>query len=969
MRPPIEVGLPKGFRLGLTDHVGTGAVERRSDLLLERDDEAARIAAALEAARVGAGVLVLIEGPGGIGKTALLTAARRRAREVGMATLTARGSELELELALGVVRQLLEPVVAGAGQGARRELFSGAAALAAPIFAPQADLGRTEMSETRFAVLHGLYWLCANLAQAQPLLLAVDDAQWADVDSLRFLAYLANRLDGLPLAVVMTARPVEAPAARDVLERLASDPHTVVLEPQPLSAAAVSTLLQDGLGRQPETELVAACRAATGGTPFLVRELIRELRARGVAPVAASAAQIDRLGPRTIARAVLGRVRRLGPAAVALARATAVLGADATPRRVARLAGVEDAAAAAALDGLAAAGVIVDGRPIEFVHPIVRAALYGEIAAGERSGLHAQAARLLVNDAMADERVAAHVLATDPIEDPGAVELLLRTAREASARGAPSSATAYLERALAERPTGEMLVDVLHELGRAEAAQASTAFVSHLRRAIDVCEDPERRARIALDLGGALAHAGDMSAAVSTYEDALHALPDPDSRLAMRMEGELLPVALYHYPTPETVTARLSARAAQLDAGVLTDAALLAALGRWSAECRPPARRGVEAAELAAREPLEVGSWVPGGVGGALVAAGLFERAAAYLDGPTSYARSRGWRLSVAWGTTWQAAVALLAGDVPRAEADARLALEAMRDPAIEGGVHSAFVWACAVLIEALLAQGAAADAADVLADAGRLEDHPPTYWRSLLIGARGRLRLVQGDAEGALADALASAPQFGERVNPAVRPWRSDAALALRALGRAADGLEHALAELRDAREFAVPHAIGIALRAVAACSPADTAIPALRAAVGALEDSEAVLDRAGALVDLGAALRRAKHRAECQEPLRRGLELAHRCGAPALAGRARVELLATGARPRRVFLTGVDALTASERRVAELAAQGMTNRDIAQTVFVTQRTIETHLTSVFRKLNIGSRSELAAALAARDG
>jgi DNA-binding CsgD family transcriptional regulator len=139
---------------------------------------------------------------------------------------------------------------------------------------------------------------------------------------------------------------------------------------------------------------------------------------------------------------------------------------------------------------------------------------------------------------------------------------------------------------------------------------------------------------------------------------------------------------------------------------------------------------------------------------------------------------------------------------------------------------------------------------------------------------------------------------------------------------------------------------------------------IEKLRASVELLEQSPRRLELAHALVELGAALRRANRRADAREPLSRGMELAHRCGAVPLVARARAELQATGARPRRLVLTGVDALTAQEHRVAELAAEGLSNPEIAQALFVTRRTVETHLRHAYQKLGIGTRHELTQAL-----
>ncbi len=348
--------------------------------MLERDRELERIDDALLAAREGTGALLIIEGAAGIGKTALTLAAQRRAREMKIEVAAARGSELERELAFGVVRQLLEPHVAGADQSERSELFWGAAALAEPLFSPvPAPAGTSEADQT-LTVLHGLYWLCANLAQRSPLLLSVDDAHWSDLASLRFIAYLGARLEGMPVTLAVAARPAETAADAELLGRLTRDPLATAIAPQPLSVEGVAALIAAEGDREPEPAFADACLRATGGVPLLVRELSRELRDQGVEPTTASASLVEQIGPQTVAHYVVGRVRRLSPEAETIARVVAVLGADADVRRVIRLAGIDDEAGAlASLDGLALAGVLSYARPIEFTHPVVRAAIYGEI--------------------------------------------------------------------------------------------------------------------------------------------------------------------------------------------------------------------------------------------------------------------------------------------------------------------------------------------------------------------------------------------------------------------------------------------------------------------------------------------------------------------------------------------------------------------------------------------------------------
>jgi DNA-binding CsgD family transcriptional regulator len=317
-------------------------------------------------------------------------------------------------------------------------------------------------------------------------------------------------------------------------------------------------------------------------------------------------------------------------------------------------------------------------------------------------------------------------------------------------------------------------------------------------------------------------------------------------------------------------------------------------------------------------------------------------------------ARRTGSLLTIGWTSALRASVRMERGQVAAAVLDAQLALELMGDR----GVGSGRELVLANLLEVLLAAGEFGEAEHLVEQENAVLAGPPSFARPLVLGARGRVRLAQGHAEDALRDALASG-ELGPP-NPAARPWRSDAALALRALGRAEEGRGLAEQELHAARQFAVPHAVGIALRAVAACSAEHAALAAWREAVAVLEGCEARLELARALVDLGAGLRRSGRRKDCQDPLRRGLEIAHLGGIVPLAERARAELRAAGARPRREVLSGVEALTASERRVAEMAASGMTNRQIAQELFVTARTVEGHLTHVFDKLAITSRRDL---------
>ena len=199
-----------------------------SAALVEREAELDAVELLLEAARRGAGAALVVEGPAGIGKSSLLAAARE-AGTSDLRVVSARGGELERDFPFGVVRQLLEPVVVGAGAAERATLLEGAAGLAEPVLrAPDVEAD----AEPPFSALHGLYWLVANLAAARPLLVVVDDVQWADLASLRWLIYLARRLEGMPLGLLLATRPAEPGSGQVLMDELVTLPDVGVLYPK-----------------------------------------------------------------------------------------------------------------------------------------------------------------------------------------------------------------------------------------------------------------------------------------------------------------------------------------------------------------------------------------------------------------------------------------------------------------------------------------------------------------------------------------------------------------------------------------------------------------------------------------------------------------------------------------------------------------------------------------------------------------
>jgi DNA-binding CsgD family transcriptional regulator len=944
--------------------------------LLERSEELARIESALAAARSGRGRFVVVEGPAGIGKTALLAAARTAAADEGMRVLRSRGAELERDFAFGVVRQLFEPPLAGASELERADLLEAAAGVAAGLLglpgAPPADGPATSGVDPSFAVLHGLYWLCANLAAVGPLCLVVDDAHWADAASLRYLAFLLTRLEELDVALVLATRPREAGTDPELLAAVTTDPSADVIHLVPLTSAAVAQLLEAGLAWVPDPVFVDACLSSTRGTPFLMRVLVEALSEGGIAPTAEAARHVERIGARTVGRSIRLRLRRLPEHAGRLARALAVL-EQGDLLQAARLAELDEADASEAAELLTTAGILEPGRPLTFIHPIVRSGIYSELSGAERAQGHRRAARLLAGQPGSNELVANHLLVSEPAGDGWVVERLVEAACEAGKRGAPEAEAVFLRRALAEPPAPRDYYGLLLDLGMAEASAGLTGWPEHLQQAVDAASDTAAAAEAALVLAHALSGAQRHAEAVEVLDRAAAMLGAPRSELGLQLEAAAV-IAEFNDPatmppvSPRRVTLR--ERAADDPAA---PAELLAAAAFISVLANQPAEG---AAELATRA-LQAGDSAPrASVGRQWVSSLGWFSASAYtllwseryaqlrplLDASIAQARATGDSTRLAMGLAVRSWLALRRGDLGTAEADARTALAATELPA----PPMFRVLNGAVLVQALVEQGELDAAEQALApldfetESGSLISPPLRF-------ARGQLRVAQGRVAEGLEDILAVGALLTRSLvtSPGALPWRSEAALVELALGDHESAERRAEEELQLARAFGAPRALGVALRAAGVVAGGDRGASLLREAIDALERGDARLERARALADLGALLRRRNRRTEARELLREALDTAHRAGAKPLAEHAETELRATGARPRRVVLTGLDSLTASERRIAELASQGLTNREIAQTLFITARTVEGHLTGIFRKLMLDSRDELPAALA----
>ena len=855
--------------------------------LLERGNELEQLERVVEDVCAGRGRMVLVEGPPGIGKTRLLEIARARARERGMVVLSARASELDREFPFGVVRQLFEPLLASADPARREALLRGAAGAAAPLLGHgSADRQAAATgADPSLAHFHALYWLTANLAEQAPAALAIDDVHWADASSLRFLQFLLPRLDELPVLVALAARPPEPGVDRQPIDALATDPLALVLHPAPLSDRAVALLIAAELGESADSKFGNACRQATGGNPFLLRELLLELAAEGVAPSAAQVPLVRELAPPTVARAVLLRLARLGDDASGLARAVAVLGDGAPLRRACALAGLPEEAGDELAATLARADILAAARPLAFAHPILRAAVYADIGPGERTRAHRRAAALLAAEGIGDDAIAVHVLATEPAADPYVVATLRAAATRALARGAAPTAMACLRRALSEPPAVAERGPLVLDLASAELkAGEPGAAAGHFEEGMRVTTDPRSRARCVREQALALAAGDRHDEAFAVRERAVEGVVDFDPELALLVEADLIAMACLSRPRRDWARRRLERYRGRLTGATPGERLLLATQAHVDSFFgEEPAEAVADTAERA----LAGGKLLDDTGGGespafffaidALLLADRVEPARRALDRAVEEARRRGSAPSFAFASAWRCWLLAREGALADAEADARSCAELSLP---QGG----FVVAPLMLgyvLDVLIDRGELDDAERLLERSGmsaRAADQDLAF--DPVVHARARLRAARGDLAGARAD-LAGLVRRRARWN--TYPTLVPAVLFAPELGADDPGEARARADrmLREAHAWGTPRAIGMALRAAGLVEGGARGLELLDEAAAVLEPSPARLEYARALTDLGAALRRANRRAAARDPLRRALDLADACGA----------------------------------------------------------------------------------------
>jgi len=860
-----------------------------------------------------------------------------------------------MESSFAAVRELLWGEVRVAGE----RIWVGAAQLATPVFDDSA--GKRTDHDRVASVLHGLYWLVSGLAERAPLALLVDDGQWLDAASARFLVYLGRRVESLPVLLAIATRSGHGPRPVSPLAPL-GELAASELRLCPLSEDGSGALVRAMLGAHADEELCRSCHEATGGNPFYLRELSAALRAESSRPTLELANRVRELGAGAIGRSVLVRLARLGADCERLAQVVAMLGPGCSLRHAATLAALERDRAEAAADALRAADLFAAGRELSFVHPIVSEAMLAELPPSRLAALHGEAAGLLAADGDRADRVAAHLVSAEPYGEGWVVDALRAAAREALARGDPDTAVSYLRRALAEPPAAQSRLDVLVELGRAERFLPGAHEFPALREAYRLTRDPQRRAEIASELALALfsvmrSHEGRL-----VLEEVLKHERSLGPETVEPLEAALIGGGLDDLSATPVLVARAAVHYERARRGEVRDPRMLAALamlgvltGVAAEDCASLARQALGDDRLLA-EWLDYGYVTAAYV---MCSSERLEDAGAALDAGIAEAQRRGLVAMFMQLATVRAETALRMGDLDVAQLYAERAFELAREFAAE---HIALQWLPIVLLE----RGdvhAASELMESIELTGPILDGS---FGVMLLAHRGRVRIAAGTLDSGVRDLLdadrrmaAAGWQLSVQTD-----WVPSAALALAELGRKAQAGELVARELAEAIAFGGPRRHGIALSLSGLLESSDDGLVRLHQAVELLGRTPARLEQARALVNLGEGLRVRGQRADARQALTDGLEFAHRCGSGALAGRARAELVAGGARPRRSALSGPDALTPAELRTARMAAGGLSNREIAQSLFVSSKTVESHLSQVYAKLSIRSRRELAGAL-----
>ncbi|MET9604157.1 AAA family ATPase [Streptomyces sp. NPDC006512] len=930
--------------------------------LLERDGAQTLITDETERARSGSGRLVLLQGATGTGRSSVLESAVRDAAGRGLRVLRARCSPEDTAVPFATVLQLLGPVPDFSELGPDRDDRGSAARL---------------------------WRLLRAYAAEGPLLLAVDDVHLADAPSRRWLREAVRHIDRLPLLLVASERSQydidsrSAGLARSLPPSLVRT-HTI----DPLSDTAAARLVRAAVPAA-GPDWTAECLRAGAGSPLLLHALLDDLGgARETGPVADTVPPLPdtcaALYPGSYPAAVSWWLDSAGAATAEVARCLAALeeawpdAEEQPPRRepgtplvpdvagvLAEAAGADPARVSGWLTATTRIGLLrpdPTGLP-RFAHRLLRDAVLNGWPTERREAAHRVAAKAMLRRGDRVEAVAAHLLRAPGDGLPWALRVLRDAATVAVHDARPGDAAGYLRRALDEPLPDDRRQQLLTELGSLEYASADgTVAIARLAEAQHLPAAPRDRVRAAVALGTALVGRGEVTTALEvlrrteggleghpgltrTVQTATALLSDAD--LATRQEtyrrlsesGEYAPELVG--TASRALLVRYEATAGLISAGTAMNR-VRALLAQPSDPLAEPFLLGTAAAVAEWAGELDEAE--------RLVDRGLAGQHPALLH-PMEHAL-----------LNTRADIAAARGDV------ARLIAVRGDGAAVAARAHSGPSNRDAHVLMALVHTGRAQEAAR-LADAFDLSRAPESWELNRFLYARGVQRLAAGDPAGALHDFLECGRRQTARevLSPVVTPWRTAVAQCRLALGGSQEALALATEELRLARVWNTPRTVGRALRVLGAATGGRRGLDLAEEAVETLRDApaDAGMELVEALLAQGRQLLAAGERGRARDRLREAADLAERKGGLRLLALAEQALREGGARVPAAARTGSGALTGSERRIAELAAAGRTNTEIADLLHLARRTVETHLTSTYRKLGIRRRADLPATLA----
>lgn len=905
------------------------------------------------------GGVIAFEGPGGVGKTALLGEMRRRAAARGCTVLSARGGEHEQGAAFHVVRQLFQPVLAATGEDEHRRILGSWYDIVAPAvgLVVSGDGGSPDPQGVR----DGLDWLVTRFAvEHAPVVMILDDVHWGDTESLDWLTRFAPRAVALPLLLAIGYRPedltADAAGIRGLTERQGSRPHALA----PLTPSGVGRIVRDVLGHEADEAFCRECWAMTGGNPWEVVELTAKIRDRELKPQSENLVALRELVSSAKDSGLNDRLTRLGTAAVRLAWAVAVLGIEATPTLTANVAGLSETEATDVVARLAHARILAPPRggtqPLEYLHPLIATAVYQAIPGALRVAMHGQAATVVLAAGLGSAAAGRHLLEMHPEGDPWVVRHLRAAAREYLRAGAPGAGRRCLARALREPPALEERAAVLYELGCSAQLTEPAVTVNHLRAAL---EEPalgaELREAITYRLAQAYGHSGRMEEAAQVV--AAEAGRATSARTRLRMQAEQFMWNMFRADEKESParSRRLARLADHLTGRGMAERYLLG-LRAWDAMTRgEPAATALHYAEEALRDGL---SWTDDdwGFEVPILVALIFlhcdqpGRAEELFNKGIAECERKGWRGShLAFSITLLGYARYRRGALAEAE---ELAREGMRIADLVGSSTPAHWTAVGTLIATLISRGRVREAQEFAAGHGG-ETLPQATLCPDVPVVRGELSLAANMHREAREQLTAVGRRMDGRGmrNPAWCPWQLHLSQAL-ALTEPRQAAEVADDAVRRARQFGTHSAIGRALHTAATVTQGPERIKLLAESVGHLERSPSAYDLAVALVEHGAALRRIGLPQEAGDRLYRGLEGAVQCRADALVARARDELSAAGLRPMQLRVDHTSPLTSQEQTVAEWAAQGWPDERISEETGLAERDVARLLSGVYRKV-----------------